>query len=279
MSAEYPPFYTVDRDAWDFSRYDPDGTIVFNVELESAVQHILGEFRARGSTLEVAFYDCCLFEDRVSTAIALWQGGSPTYHTELWLGAQLAVLATSSVEGVNLFPWGLDERRREAVRLPFADPELAFRVCVDTVRRCQAGGVRYSAHYLWMALHGMRDVFGVPSGGDDYDEERPETWTGGVHCSQLVLLFLKRCVRRGALRLEGSARRRLLGTHTHTCLPRELRLLLQELWGPSLTAREVEYPSRAALDLWYDPFLNRKSPPPLPPCKEEERLSGDSVPV
>ena len=71
--------------------------------------------------------------------------------------------------------------------------------------------------------------------GKDYDDERPETWGKGVICSQLVLLFLKRCVRHGILELSEADKLVLLCTYSHTCLPKQLKDMVCRLWGAPVT--------------------------------------------
>jgi hypothetical protein len=132
-----------------------------------------------------------------------------------------------------------------------------FRLGVDMVRRCHKGDVCYKGH-LWKNLECgacralyRRDLADRWVCGDDYDEERPETWTKGVHCSQIVLLFLKRCMRHGAL---APARDSLLfmGTYSPTCMPAHLRALLDLMWdGLSVETRDMYRLPKEVRSLWY----------------------------
>ena len=77
-------------------------------------------------------------------------------------------------------------------------------------------------------------------------------------CSQLVMLFLKRCVRRGVLPLPGE-REFLLGTYTPTCLPRQLMDLVLRLWPGPVEVRDMgKIPQD--LRLWW--FGRDGLPPP-----------------
>jgi hypothetical protein len=257
------PFYLVDQNAWDFEEYGPEKPIIFNVNLEAAVQDVWDEIVRRGCDMWVVFYHKRLFSARISTVVSLFEGGNSNYHVEVWFGNRVAVLAVS--EKVALMPWYFRRHsHKEIVRLPYKNKELAFRIAVDIVRRAQ--NTHYSEHYLEM----LGKVLRVPP-GRDYDEERPETWTSGAHCSQLTLLFLKRCVRHGALPLEGDARRRLLGTYSHTCLPCELRVLMQSLWGDELKTKVIE-PDSAEESLEFEALWDTRKPTVwLEPASEEER--------
>lgn len=257
-----PPYYLVDRNAWDFAKYGPNDSIRFNVDLEEAVQGLWQEIERRGGDIWIAFFHKPMFQSGVATIVSLFEGGQTNYHAEVWFGDRVAVMAVAG--RVGLLPWYFRlDSVKELVKLPFKNRELAFRVCVDTVR--QAHGVAYSDHYMEM----LGKTLHLPA-GRDYDEERPGTWKGGVHCSQLTLLYIKRCVRHGAVELEGGARRALLQTHSATCLPCELRALLQAAFGARLETKIIgpepveEY--LKCMDLWED----RRITPWLEDLGEEE---------
>jgi len=252
------PFFLVDNDTRDYALYDADQSYAkFNPELESAVRHMEGAILDRGGVIQVAFAKLPLFEQFDATCVSLMQDGNPMYHAEVWFGENVVQIGAGQ-RGIDLYSLPRKDGLWEVVRLPFADPCLAFRLAVDIVRRCHKEDVCYDDH-LWKNLEcglcralWVRDMADRWVCGDDYDEERPETWTNGVHCSQIVLLFLKRCVRHGAL---APARDPLffLNTYSHTCMPAQLRVLLDLMWGDRLVVetRDMNHVPKEVLKQWY----------------------------
>jgi hypothetical protein len=255
----YRPFFVEDTDTRDYDLYDASRRYaIFTPDLESAVRRLARAFLDRGGAIHVAFTRLPMFRQFDATCVSLAQGWDPLYHAEVWFGEDVVQLGASS-RGVNLYSLPRQDGVWEVVRLPFTDPELALRIGVDTVRGCQKGGVQYGEH-LWQNLDAAcrllydGDLADRWGGRADYDEERPETWTGGVHCSQFVLLFLKRCVRHGAV-APASDPLFLLGTHSHTCLPGHLRGLLDLMWGGRLSVqtRDLDSVPEEVRRTWYTP--------------------------
>ena len=263
MYPKWRPFFREDRDVDDYTSYGLWGPIRFNPELESSVEHILQAIRDRGGVIHLAFLRRRLFTKFDATCISLMQDGDPRYHVELWFGENVTNMVVNS-EGVFLSSLPREEGVWELVRLPVTDVGLAFRLGVDIVRKCNRAKVHYDDHF-WQNLEGgvcracfRGDFWDRWVCGDDYDEERPETWRG-VHCSQLVALFLKRCVRRGVLPLPAGDREFLLGTYTPTCLPRQLMDLALRLWPGPVEVRDMGHIPQD-LRLWW--FGHDGLPPP-----------------
>jgi hypothetical protein len=93
----------------------------------------------------------------------------------------------------------------------------------------------------------------------DYNPDRPDTWIHGVHCSQLVLLFLKRCVLRNALYIPQQHREKFLQTYSYTCLPLDLRTLLWEIWGGTGQLRDYREVPNKVRNVWYQHYFSRTS--------------------
>lgn len=240
------PFFLVDTDTRDYELYDATLNYArFNSDLESAVQHLERAILDRGGVIQVAFARLPLFRQFDATCVSLMQGGNPLYHAEVWFGENVVQIGAART-GISLYSLPRQDGQWEVVTLPVRDPRLAFRLAVDTVRRCHKGGVCYSDHFWQNFECGAcrafykRDRADRWVCGDDYDEERPETWARGVHCSQVVLLFLKRCVRHGAL-APASDPVYLLGAYSHTCLPAELRALLPLMWGDRISVETRDF--------------------------------------
>lgn len=286
---DYAPYFTTDRDALDYQVYSYDeGYAVFSPKLESTVRHLVQAIKDRGDTIHIAFIKIPLFKQFDSTCVSLMQGGDPTYHAEVWFGENVVQLGATS-SGVALYSLPRQDSVWEIVKLPFKDTELAFRLCVDIVRSCNRKGIHYQEHF-WQNLEcGVcravcgRDLADRWVCGDDYDEERPDTWTRGVHCSQVVLLFLKRCVRHGVLPASAGERLFFLRTYSHTCLPKQLRGLLDVMWGDRLTVetRDMDNVPHEVMERWYGEYYRQeptRGVEGLEPSPEDRNLHRKGLP-
>ena len=214
-----------DDDARDFSHLDaPARYAVFDPRSPHALL-FLRRVAERGP-VRVAFHRKPLFVDLESTGIMLAQGlDTSAYHAEVWFGADRraeAVIFGLANNGLSLYLSAREfkEGTWEVVAdLPFRSAGDAMAIAVDCARA--ETPYHYSAGRVLM----MR----WPHPKKDLDPERPGTWTPGVHCSQAVLLFLKRCVLHGVLRLR--APDALMAACSHACLPSHLRALLVQCGG------------------------------------------------
>lgn len=200
------------------------------------------------------------FEYAAITAVEL---GSPIVHCEVYLGDHVARIVSGDIAGgIGLVQSPSEERDIwELISLPFKNPRKAFELALDIIvvhrRHTPTGSTtaRFFEEYFklnfhpWETLqhfmcrllvvgHGENDF---DASGKDYDEERPGEWTRGVHCSQLVLLFLKRCVRAEALYIPPEHRRRFLSVYSFTCMPSGLNALLKEIWKDSAVCEFRNY--------------------------------------
>jgi hypothetical protein len=233
------PYWAVDPDRWDiyklyFNGYNAD--VNFSVAREATVQHLQEAIRQRGNKLYIgfSFYDPKLEQDFESDVVKLAQFGNNICHSCVWFGEHVTTMVSGSKIGVIMAESPINYGRWELVSLPFTNVPLAFRIGVDIVIKCNWKGIHYEPQ-TWQVLWRVLTKLFVPGSGEDtgadYDPEKPETWTKGVHCSQLVLLFLKRCVLHNALPIPLQHKDRFLRIRSFTCLPAQLRALLTEIWG------------------------------------------------
>jgi len=206
------------------------------------------------------------FDYAAVTAVEL---GSPIVHCEVKLGDHVARMVFGELPGgVGLAQSPPVERDIwELISLPFKNPRKAFELALDIVvaHRRRTPAVSTTAQFFeeyfklnyhpWETLqhfmcrllvggHGENDF---DASRKDYDEERPGEWTRGVHCSQLALLFLKRCVRADALHIPPEHRRRFLSVYSFTCMPCGLNALLKEIWKDSAVCEGRDYVAQPQL--------------------------------
>ncbi len=154
------------------------------------------------------------------------------------------------------------------VSLPFTDVLLAFRIAVDITLKCNGERIGYNSHVMPVLKHVISRIL-IPGHQEDrgikgdYDADKPETWCRGVHCSQLTLLFLKRCIVRNALYIPQKHRDMFLKTYSFTCLPDSLRALLMEIWGEVGKFRDYRNVGYNVRKAWYTHFFERKDTTPL----------------
>ena len=202
----------------------------------SAVQRLVDTVKANGDCIMVGSYP--IPEDRLTMeyrAISAVQLGDRMAHTGVCLGQTVGYLAvTSDCVRIYQLPTKLCEWDMRV--MPFADVELGVKVIVDTVQRCKIAKVRYGCHALENIEHMLcRLLFcnhrELDAGSaKDYDFKAPERWRT-VHCSQLTLLVLKRCVWYGALEIhDKDSREQFMSTYSHTCTPGALSRLMDRTW-------------------------------------------------
>jgi len=194
----------------------------------------------RKSEIYIAFYRRPEFHSIEQACIQTAQSGHTTAHAAVWFGQDVVELVSCSQNGIWLSPlppctlvcW-------EGIRLPFKDVLGALDVANEIIKVSQKAGVVYGYNALRVVEYivaGMVRIKRILEGEwpEDYDFKDPTTWTNGVHCTQLVLLFLKQCVFAGCIEIEDkNKRKRFMERNSHTCMPYDLRLLLQETWGVS----------------------------------------------
>ena len=269
--ASNTPFWAVDSDKWDFSAYrivSQGAHVTFDVSKEATVQHLLAAIRQRGSriTIGFAFYDRRKEWDFEEDVIQMAQFGCDMYHSCVWFGEHVTSLAAGTELGIRMVESPLNYGRWELVSLPFTDVALAFRIGVDIVNKCDKQRIHYNDNRWTVLLHVMRRLLipgyqtekGAEYVKSDYDPDRPETWIHGVHCSQLVLLFLKRCILRNALYIPLQHRDKFLKTYSYTCLPIDLRVLLWKIWGGAGEFRDYRDVPSKVREVWYKHYFSRK---------------------
>ena len=259
------PFWAVDPDRWDLcykSFHGKEGDVTFDVSREATVQHLLSAIQQRGGRIYIGFefYDA-KHTDLECDIVRLAQFGGNLIHAGVWFGEHVTALAACSRVGVIMVQSPMNFGKWELVSLPFTDIPLAFRIGVDIVLKCSKECIAYNDQRWTVLNHVLKRLLipGYQAGGteSDYNADKPATWTHGVHCSQLVLLFLKRCVLRNALHIPPQHRDKLLNTNSYTCLPVDLRNLLREIWGGVGEFRDYRDVGSNVRRVWYQHYWER----------------------
>ena len=263
------PYWAVDPHTWDMSYLDLRSTcaeVTFNIHKEEVVQHLIQAIQERGGKIFVSFmyYDREYQRYTEDEILQLAQFGSNIIHASIWLGEHVTTLAVS--EAVFMTQSPLNFGRWELVQLPFTNIPLAFRIAVDIAIKCTKKHIHYSDHRWTVIKHVLSRLLipGYKGGrGHDYDPDKPETWQDGLHCSQLALLFLKRCAIRGALYTPPKHTQKLLNTASSTCLPADLRKLVFEIWGGVGEFRDYRDVGTNVRKAWYKHYDGMRDTAPL----------------
>ena len=267
------PYCAVDPYKWDMFYNTFNGKEIsarFDVAKEATVLHLLSAIHQRGDRIYIGFtyYTPKIERDNEEDIIQLAQFGDNICHACVWFGEHVTTLATGSVGGIVMTQSPLNYGRWELVSLPFTNVPLAFRIAVDIVIKCNDEDIRYrsqSMSVLWhmmarLLIPGHKEDRGVQG---DYNPDKPETWSHGVNCSQLTLLFLKRCVLHNALHIPPQYREMFLQTYSFTCLPASLRVLLKEIWGGVGEFRDYWHVGKEVRKAWYPHYYTRKDTVPF----------------
>jgi hypothetical protein len=226
------PFW-VEADRWDISSLEMFGKfsyVTFKVDKEATVQHLLKAIKERGNQIYIGFSYYTEMNDRECDIVKMAQFGQNICHSSVWFGEHVTTLKLSKKLTMSESP--LNYGIWELVKLPFLNVPLAFRIGVDILLRCNEQWIGYEPQTFKVLWHVMSRLFGGDTNTKkDYDPDKPETWLNGVHCSQLTLLFLKRCILHNALYIPSIHKDMFMKVYSYTCLPFDLRVLLKQVWG------------------------------------------------
>jgi hypothetical protein len=158
-------------------------------------------------------------------------------HCELWFGKKVARMVVGHY-GTYMIPLTLCCDEFDIVTLPFVDTIKAFDIAKAICKQDMLYRIGYNIRLLTVCYHILTRLLGVEtdenSNKDDYNPSDPSSWTKGVFCSQVVLLFLKECVNQNAIAIPDPAKHsRFMGVYSKTCLPNDLKSLIKETWGSS----------------------------------------------
>jgi hypothetical protein len=260
------PYWAIDPYRWDISFLQFHGRgakMEFDVTKEATVQHLLSAIKQRGSKIYIGFsyYDAAKDRYIPCDVVQIAQFGKNICHSCVWFGEHVTTLAAG--DRIMMVESPLNYGRWELISLPFTDVPLAFRIAVDITIKCNSKGINYSDHRMSVFSHMMARLF-IPGHSEDrgikgdYDADKPETWRSGVQCSQLTLLFLKRCVIRNALYIPPQHREMFLQTYSFTCLPASLRDLVSGIWGVTGEFRDYGNVGNDVRKRWYPHYYDRK---------------------
>jgi hypothetical protein len=171
----------------------------------------------------------CVAKDR---SISFLTGG-PFVHTEIMLadgrGSVRAYAAFDNVSGFtpssNFSPNQRERKTWTTVRYPLAS-EQAYRRVYAIILQIIALGLPYNRRDLWQCCIQIALPFEA-----DLDCQNPGTWQeGGVFCSQVALLILRRLRREHLLAIpwqfEPSVSRLIESTNSRGCSPNQLFKIL-----------------------------------------------------
>ena len=236
------PIFQIDTDAWDYIRYDKEfnlyilDTITSNARAYNVIQSLI---ESRSASVYIAFYRRPPFYSWDQTALYLAQNCDTLAHSAIWFGEDIAEIMISSNYGIAFKTLPPDpDVEWELIALPFNGTEavvkafeIANYIVIQTSKQYIGYGYR-ALRVIESALLRLIGKLDYTCAEDDFDYRHPETWIGGVHCTQLVLLFLKRCVEEGLLPIQCSKKRQhFMNLNSHVHMPCDLMKLLADLWG------------------------------------------------
>ena len=188
--------------------------------------------------------------------------GNDIVHSELFFGEEVCSLGVGSW-GMGMRPSPPEEKDIwEFVSVPFKDQRKAFEIALDIIKRTRSAPpstqhvVSFSSHVGEMLEHFLCRLFFKGHGVNDfdckgdYDPMKPEEWVRGMHCSQIVLLFLKRCILEDVIRILPKHKVRFLSAYSFTCLPSGLLALIKETWPKEAPSEIRDYITDQ--DSWVD---------------------------
>ncbi len=177
-----------------------------------------------GPTLGVAFRraNMVLAKDRVISTLT-W---GPLVHTELWLysGDGSRPRTYGAFQGTSGFmpSHPFRDKSEQWVVVRYALAPGGYERVYAVILQLLSMNMPYNARDLWQCCIKVALPF-----EKDLDCERPETWKGGVFCSQAALLVLRRLQRQGVLSHSPEGLRTLIETtNSRGCSPNALYDLL-----------------------------------------------------
>ena len=246
------PIFRIDLNARDYMCYDKVDhffvldTVSSNSKAYSITRDLI-EYRS--APVFIAFYRRPPFYSFDQTAVYLAQNGNTLAHSAVWFGDSIAEMFVSDSFGIafkTLPPQS--DLTWEMIQLAFNGTEAvvkAFEIANDIVTQSSKEYIGYGYRALRVIEASLLRLIGrhdCDYDEDDFDYQKPATWIGGVHCTQLVLLFLKRCVAEGLITIECDKKREcFMNLNSHVCLPCDLMELLQDIWGPDLPRVTKEF--------------------------------------
>jgi hypothetical protein len=177
-----------------------------------------------GATLGVAFRRANMEvpKDRLISTLT-W---GPFVHTELWLnrGDERRPRTYGAFQGESGFMPSNPFRARDEqwVVVQYALPPGGYERVYAVMLQLLSMNLPYNSRDLWQCCIKVALPF-----EKDLDCERPDTWKGGVFCSQAALLVLRRLQRQGVLRHPGALRALIETTNSRGCSPNALYTLLE----------------------------------------------------
>ena len=239
------PIFQLDTDAWDYIRYDKEfqlyilDTVSSNARAYSVIQSLI---ETRSASINIAFYRRPPFYSWEQTALYLAQNCDTLAHSAIWFGEDIAEMMISDAYGIAFKTLPPDpDVEWELFRLPFNGTEAvvrAFEIANYIVIQTSKQYIGYGYRALRVIESTLFRLIGkqecmLDCTEDDFDYRHPETWIGGVHCTQLVVLFLKRCVEEGLISIHCHKKRQhFMNLNSHVCMPCDLMDLLIDLWDP-----------------------------------------------
>ena len=223
------PFCITETDTDEYIKYNKETDFyIFDTHYGSkAIRRIEEELVKRNGTVQIIFTNQ-IIENDFSFVLNRWG------HSEVWFSPNIVRMQIMDhrVVFASLMPCDTDVY---VANLPFKDIIKAFRIANHICNQTNLHHIGYNIQLLLVAHHVLAQLLNVHieenAENDDYNPSDPSSWTEGVFCSQVVLLFLKECVIQNVLEIpDTEKKRRFLAVYSKTCLPHDLEWLLKETW-------------------------------------------------
>jgi hypothetical protein len=223
--------------------------MIFDVWENNTIEYLWKKIEERKSVINIGFVYLPADRRRLDLVSAA-EFGSLVRHAEVYFGEHVCRMSTS--KSLHLFESpSMEHKNWEMVSLPFNNTRRAFEIGMDIIKQGYTAEkktiVKFSFHFLESVEHFLSRLLSFNHHGEndfyvngDYDPKNSGEWKHGIHCSQLVLLFLKRCVIENVIDIPSEHRDRFLNLYSFTCLPSGLRLILNEVW-PCAGSEFIDY--------------------------------------
>jgi hypothetical protein len=176
-------------------------------------------------SIKLATYDGSLMNPYVAMVRA-FSLGNPGVHTEIWVDDyRVSTFHLKPCVGCERLKKNIDTSGWHVVEIPVTDHDKACEFLTDFIKSPAQYSISLSEISMPKSL--------LDSIDHDLDCCHPEQWDK-LFCSQLALLFLRRCAIAGILNIPKSKQKLLWSVSSKGCLPGRLQVITDHVFNSSV---------------------------------------------